>query len=143
MPCLHPSTEWYIGPGQFNGRLTLDQSHHFRWLLFILANTLSRSIRVFNFMKNEENEIFQVPIEDWIDLHTFSPKETPSLLEEYLLECQKKGFKEVRIIHGKGKGVQMNIVHSFLKKSPLVESFKLAPPEAGSWGATLVHLKKG
>jgi DNA-nicking Smr family endonuclease len=84
----------------------------------------------------------QIPIEDWIDLHTFSPREIPSLLKEYLLECQKKGFREVRIIHGKGKGVQMNIVHSFLRKSALVESFRLAPPEAGSWGATLVLLKK-
>jgi len=85
--------------------------------------------------------VIHISIEDWIDLHTFSPKEIPSLLEEYLLECQKKGFKEVRIIHGKGKGVQLNIVHSFLKKSPLVESFKLALLEAGSWGATIVILK--
>jgi len=86
--------------------------------------------------------IVRIPIENWIDLHTFSPKEIPSLLEEYLSECQKKGFKEVRIIHGKGKGVQMNIVHSFLKKSPLVESFKWAPPEAGAWGATIATFKK-
>jgi DNA-nicking Smr family endonuclease len=84
----------------------------------------------------------RIPIEDWIDLHTFSPKEIASLLEEYLLECQKKGFKEVRIIHGKGKGVQRSIVHSFLRKSPLVESFEMAPPEAGSWGATIAVLKK-
>jgi len=84
--------------------------------------------------------VTHIPIEDWIDLHTFSPKEIPSLLEEYLQESRKKGFKEVRIIHGKGKGVQMNIVHSFLRRSPLVESFRLAPPEAGSWGATLVLL---
>ena len=84
----------------------------------------------------------RIPIEDWIDLHTFSPKEIPSLLEEYLLECQKKGFKEVRIIHGKGKGIQRSIVHSFLEKSPLVESFEMAPPEAGSWGATIAVLKK-
>jgi len=84
----------------------------------------------------------RIPIEDWIDLHTFSPKEIPSLLEEYLLECEKKGFKEVRIIHGKGKGVQMKIVHSFLKKNPLIESFKPATPEAGSWGATIAVLKK-
>jgi DNA-nicking Smr family endonuclease len=86
--------------------------------------------------------IVKIPIEDWIDLHTFSPKEIPSLLEDYLGECQKKGFQEVRIIHGKGKGVQRNIVHAFLKKSPLVESFRQAPPEAGSWGATMVTLKK-
>ena len=86
--------------------------------------------------------VVKIPIEDWIDLHTFSPKEISSLLEEYLLECKKKGFKEVRIIHGKGKGVQRSIVYSFLKKSPIVESFQQAPPEAGAWGATLVYLKK-
>jgi len=84
----------------------------------------------------------QIPIEDWIDLHTFLPRDIPSLLEDYLTECQKKGFAEVRIIHGKGKGVQRNVVHSFLKKSPLVESFQDAPLEAGSWGATIVFLKK-
>lgn len=85
--------------------------------------------------------IVHIPIEDWIDLHTFSPKEIPSLLEEYLSECQKKGFKEVRIIHGKGKGIQRNIVHAFLKKSALVESFATAPLEAGGWGATIACLK--
>jgi DNA-nicking Smr family endonuclease len=84
----------------------------------------------------------RIPIEDWIDLHTFSPKEIPSLLEEYLLECQKKGLRELRIIHGKGKGVQRDIVHAFLRKSSLVQSFRTAPPEAGSWGATLVTLRK-
>ncbi len=84
----------------------------------------------------------RIPIEDWIDLHTFLPGEIPSLLEEYLLECHEKGFKQVRIIHGKGKGVQMKIVHSFLSKSPLIESFQLAPPEAGSWGVTIAFLKK-
>jgi DNA-nicking Smr family endonuclease len=89
----------------------------------------------------DEEEIIAIPIEDWIDLHTFSPRDIPSLLGEYLLECQKKGFREVRIIHGKGKGVQLNIVHSFLRKSPLVESFKPAPPEAGGWGVVIVYLK--
>jgi DNA-nicking Smr family endonuclease len=86
--------------------------------------------------------VVKIPIEDWIDLHTFSPKEIAYLLEDYLAECQKKGFTEVRIIHGKGKGVQRNIVHSFLKRSPLVESFRDAPVEAGSWGATIAILKR-
>lgn len=86
--------------------------------------------------------VVKMPIEDWIDLHTFSPKEIPSLLEDYLSECQKKGLREVRIIHGKGKGIQRNIVHSFLKKSPLVESFRHASLEAGSWGATIAYLRK-
>jgi len=95
-----------------------------------------------NFMRNEGNQIIRIPIEDWIDLHTFSPKEIPSLLEEYLIECQKKGFQEVRIIHGKGKGIQRSIVHSFLKKSPIIASFTTAPTEAGDWGATIARLKK-
>jgi len=87
--------------------------------------------------------IVHIPIEDWIDLHTFSPKEIPSLVEEYLGECRRKGFKEVRIIHGKGKGVQRTIVHSLLEKNPLVESYRIAPDDQGGWGATLVYLKKG
>jgi DNA-nicking Smr family endonuclease len=86
--------------------------------------------------------VVRIPIEDSIDLHTFQPKEIPSLLGEYLLECQKKGLLEVRIIHGKGKGVQRTIVHSFLEKSPLVDSYETAPLEAGAWGATLVHLRR-
>lgn len=93
-------------------------------------------------MKNEEDQIICIPIEDRIDLHTFLPKEIPSLLEEYLLECQKKGLKEIRIIHGKGKGIQRSIVHSFLRKSPLIESFKPAPLEAGGWGATIACLRE-
>jgi DNA-nicking Smr family endonuclease len=92
-------------------------------------------------MTEDENpESIHIPIEDWIDLHTFPPKEIPSLLEDYLLECQKRGFREVRIIHGKGKGVQLRIVHSFLEKSPLVESYRLAVLEAGGWGATVACL---
>jgi DNA-nicking Smr family endonuclease len=89
-----------------------------------------------------QNRVVRIPIEDSIDLHTFQPKEIPSLLKEYLSECQKKGVLEVRIIHGKGKGVQRTIVHSFLERSPLVDSYETAPLEAGAWGATLVYLKR-
>lgn len=84
----------------------------------------------------------RIPLEDWIDLHTFSPKEIPSLLQDYFEECFKKGYREVRIIHGKGKGVQRAIVHSFLDKNPLIQSYRTAPEELGGWGATLVRLKK-
>ncbi len=93
------------------------------------------------FNSDSDSQAVQIPIEDWIDLHTFLPKEIPFLLEDYLLECQKKGFREVRIIHGKGKGVQRNIVHSFLKRSPLVESFRSGQPESGGWGATIVLIR--
>jgi DNA-nicking Smr family endonuclease len=93
-----------------------------------------------------ENDHFpdaiRIPIEDSIDLHTFSPKEIPSLLEEYLKECIEAGIYEVRIIHGKGKGYQRRMVHSFLEKSSLVQSFSSAPPGLGGWGATIALLRR-
>lgn len=88
-----------------------------------------------------EPEPFQYPITDSLDLHTFQPKEVRDLLGDYLNECKKLGFHEVRIIHGKGTGRLRQVVHKVLKDSPLVKSFQLAPPEAGSWGATIVKLK--
>jgi DNA-nicking Smr family endonuclease len=82
-----------------------------------------------------------VPIDGTLDLHTFNPKELPSLLTEYLSACREKGITHVRIIHGKGKGVQRARVQSLLKKNALVKQFRTAPEEAGGWGATLVALK--
>jgi DNA-nicking Smr family endonuclease len=82
-----------------------------------------------------------IPIEDHLDLHPFQPKEIPSVVEEYLEQCKEAGFHEVRLIHGKGKGVQRNIIRALLEKHANVESFHDAPLEAGSWGATVVILK--
>jgi DNA-nicking Smr family endonuclease len=82
-----------------------------------------------------------IPIEDHLDLHPFQPKEIPSVVAEYLDQCKAAGFGEVRLIHGKGKGVQRNIIRALLEKHINVESFHDAPLEAGSWGATLVILK--
>jgi len=84
----------------------------------------------------------KIPIEDFIDLHTFRPEEVSDLLSEYLSECIKNGIFTVRVIHGKGRGFLKKGVMEILKKSPLVESFKDAPMEAGGWGATIVKLKK-
>lgn len=81
-----------------------------------------------------------LPIEDSIDLHPFTPKDIPSVVEEYLEQCSQAGLKEVRIIHGRGTGVQRNIVRSLLQKHPLVFFFKDAPAEGGGWGATIVVL---
>ena len=81
-----------------------------------------------------------MPIEDVIDLHPFAPKEIRSVVEEYLLECCKEGFDQVRLIHGKGKGVQRESIRSLLGRLPHVKGFADAPMEAGSWGATIVHL---
>src|SRR5258706_14587584 len=86
-------------------------------------------------------EPIKLPVEDYIDLHPFQPKDIPSVLEEYLEQSRQVGFREVRIIHGKGMGVQRNIVHAWLGKQSIVESFRDAPLEAGSWGATMVILR--
>ncbi|MDY6837908.1 MAG: 16S rRNA (guanine(527)-N(7))-methyltransferase RsmG [Thermodesulfobacteriota bacterium] len=84
----------------------------------------------------------KIPIGGVLDLHTFRPKDIPSLIEEYLTECLEARIYSVRIIHGKGKGVQRNRVHHLLKKLPMVASFSEAPGSAGGWGATIVELKR-
>ena len=98
-------------------------------------------------MNPEDDSFFhepvKIPLEDWLDLHTFSPGEIPGLLEEYLGECRKKGFARVRIIHGKGTGALRTHVHACLKKNPLIERFYQAPPAEGGWGATIAVLKGG
>jgi len=83
----------------------------------------------------------KIPLEDFIDLHTFRPEEVSDLLYEYFSECVKNGIFTVRVIHGKGRGFLKKGVMEILKKSPVVESFKDAPMEAGGWGATIVELK--
>ncbi len=83
-----------------------------------------------------------LPIEDSIDLHAFHPKDIPSVLEEYLVQCREAGIYKVRVIHGRGKGVQRQIIRSILENHPDVLSFKDAPPESGGWGATLVLLRE-
>jgi len=84
----------------------------------------------------------KIAIEDVLDLHTFKPKDIPDLLDDYFLECIKAGILSVRIIHGKGKGIQKKRVKELLKINSKVKSFQDAPPEAGGWGATVVELKK-
>ena len=86
------------------------------------------------------SEPIVLPIEDSIDLHAFHPKDIPSVVEEYLEQCGQAGLMEVLIIHGRGTGVQRNIVRSILQKQPRVLSFQDAPAEAGGWGATVVVL---
>lgn len=87
-------------------------------------------------------EPIEIPINGELDLHTFQPGEVKDLLEEYINACLEKKIISLRIIHGKGKGILKQKVHSILKKNPRVASFTDAPAEAGGWGATLVCLKK-
>jgi DNA-nicking Smr family endonuclease len=83
-----------------------------------------------------------VPIEDSLDLHSFAPRDVASVVDEYLTAAAAHGFTEVRVIHGRGIGVQRSIVRGLLSRHPLVESFTDAPPEAGGWGATIVRLRR-
>jgi 16S rRNA (guanine527-N7)-methyltransferase len=84
----------------------------------------------------------EVPIQDVLDLHTFIPKEIPSLLKEYLNACRKANIYSVRIVHGKGKGFLKNRVRGLLQNLPMVASFSEAPSSAGGWGATIVELRR-
>jgi dsDNA-specific endonuclease/ATPase MutS2 len=81
-----------------------------------------------------------LPIEDVFDLHTVSPKEVKAVVEEYLIEAHRAGLRELRIIHGRGIGVQREIVRGVLERSAVVADFGDAPAEAGGWGATIVTL---
>ena len=88
----------------------------------------------------DDSEPIVVPIEPAIDLHPFAPQEIPEVIHSYLEAVQEKGFTEVRLIHGKGKGVQRSRVRSVLAQHPGVLDFRDSPPEQGGWGATLVQL---
>jgi DNA-nicking Smr family endonuclease len=81
-----------------------------------------------------------IEITDVFDLHTVPPRDVRRVVEEYLREACAKQFRVVRIVHGKGKGVQRAIVRSILSKSPYVIDWTDAPPQAGGLGATIVEL---
>ncbi len=85
---------------------------------------------------DDEAEPVIVPIEDWIDLHSFRPDEVASVVEEYLEAALLEGYGQVRIIHGRGIGVQREIVHSLLRRHRAVRSFSDAPDR----GATIAFL---
>jgi DNA-nicking Smr family endonuclease len=87
------------------------------------------------------DEPVHVPIGDALDLHSFAPRDVASVVEEYLRAAHERGFREVRLIHGRGIGVQRSIVHAVLSRSVLVVSFAEAPADRGGWGATIVRLR--
>jgi DNA-nicking Smr family endonuclease len=91
-------------------------------------------------MKPEDDEPIRVPIGDVFDLHSVPPRDVKAVVEEYLIEAHRMGFRALRIIHGRGIGVQREMVRSVLARTAFVVSFHDAPAEAGGWGATLVTL---
>ncbi len=86
-------------------------------------------------------EPVRVPITDVLDLHSVPPRDVRAVVEAYLEEAHARGFEALRIIHGKGAGVQRAIVRSVLARTPFVADFRDAPLEAGGWGATIVTLR--
>lgn len=89
-----------------------------------------------------DERVKKIPIEGVLDLHTFHPRDLPSLLTEYLTACREDKIYSVRIIHGKGTGLQKHRVRSLLQKNTIVESYSDARHDEGGWGATIVKLKR-
>jgi DNA-nicking Smr family endonuclease len=93
-------------------------------------------------MGNNDNKVIHIPIDGVLDLHTFSPKDAADVVEDYLNACLEQGIYEVRIIHGKGKGILRDSIHSILRRHPMVTDLRLDSGPSG-WGATIILLKKG
>lgn len=91
-------------------------------------------------MMIEEPPLVAPPLEDRLDLHRFQPREVAALLNDYLEAAATAGYREVLIIHGKGRGVLKHRVQTLLARHPLTTRFRDAPPELGGWGATVVTL---
>ena len=84
--------------------------------------------------------VIEVELTDELDLHTFAPRDVRALVADYLDECAARGFRQVRIVHGKGTGTLRRIVHGVLDRHPAVADYALAGDGGGGWGATRVTL---
>ncbi len=82
----------------------------------------------------------ELPITGELDLHAFAPRDVPGVVEDYLAACRERGIHEVRVVHGRGRGVQRAVVRRLLARLPFVRAFREAAPASGGWGATLVEL---
>jgi dsDNA-specific endonuclease/ATPase MutS2 len=87
------------------------------------------------------DEPVELPLEDFIDLHSFRPRDVRDVVASYLEQAVEGGLTEVRLIHGRGIGAQREAVRALLARHPQVFEFRDAPPERGGWGATIVRLK--
>ncbi len=83
----------------------------------------------------------EIEVTDVLDLHSVPPRDVEGVVEEYLNEAQRLGFAALRIVHGRGIGVQRETVRRVLARTPFVLSYGDAPAEAGGWGATIVTLR--
>jgi DNA-nicking Smr family endonuclease len=86
------------------------------------------------------DEVVELPLTGELDLHAFAPRDVASVVEEYVRACREKGVLELRIVHGRGQGVQRAVVRRLLASQPGVASFDDALPASGGWGGTRVTL---
>ena len=89
----------------------------------------------------EVEDTIEIPITDTLDLHPFRPKEVRDVAREYLVEAHARGFTQVRLIHGRGIGVQREGIRTLLGSLDFVTDFHDADPSGGGWGSTVVLLK--
>ena len=89
----------------------------------------------------DEDEPVVLPLTGELDLHPFAPRDIPSVVEEYVRACAERGLPLLRLVHGRGRGVQRAVVRRVLAGLEDVERFEDAPALSGGWGATLVHLR--
>jgi dsDNA-specific endonuclease/ATPase MutS2 len=90
----------------------------------------------------DENQPVRIEVTDVLDLHTVPPRDVKPVVEEYLAEAHRLGLTALRIIHGRGIGVQREMVRTVLARTPFVTAFRDAPGEAGGWGATIIDLRQ-
>ena len=91
---------------------------------------------------SDDDDPVEIPITDTLDLHPFQPGEIKDLAREYLIEAHARGFRQVRLIHGRGVGVQRERIRSLLETLDFVDGFTDADVSGGGWGATVVALKQ-
>jgi DNA-nicking Smr family endonuclease len=89
----------------------------------------------------EDDDAVELPISGELDLHAFAPRDIPGVVADYLDACAERGILEVRLVHGRGRGVQRAVVRRVLAGRGDVVAVRDAPPGSGGWGATLVTLR--
>jgi len=92
--------------------------------------------------ESPDQDPIRIPVTDVLDLHSIPPRDVAAVVEEYLEEARRLGLTALRIIHGRGIGVQRETVRKICARTPFVAEFGDAPMEAGGWGATIITLRK-
>jgi DNA-nicking Smr family endonuclease len=107
------------------------------------AGSAGRAFAFLNAMDDfaDADEPVRIPVTGVFDLHAVPPRDVEAVVEEYLEEARRLGLRALRLIHGRGIGVQRETVRRVLARTPFVQSFADAPAEAGGWGATVITLR--